>query len=441
MLLASPWVWEGLCWRVCMKTVTVGLLGCGTVGEGILNLLAAERGEIADRTGVNIMVKRALVRRKEAKRGAPTDGIEFTTKLEKIIDDPEIDVVVELIGGTDIALRGIEGALKRGKHVVTANKAIISQYGDRVIKLAARHRCGLAYEGAVSASIPILQSLEHGLAGEKFDLVAGILNGTTNVILSRMDADRAEFADALKYAQDAGFAEADPTLDISGQDTAHKLSILVRKAFGVSVQPKGIPVQGVTDVGKDDIEHARQFGYRFKLIGMAKVTPLGLDVRVHPMLLPARHPLASVNEEFNAIYLEGRGVGPMIFYGRGAGSLPTARAVLGDLVKVASNDGSLVPRINTGDRVMPLAPSGKADLMYYFRVTFEDQPHVLATVTKILDECKVEVHRIHALGERRGTIVMLTHPAEERNMRRAIDRMNRLKYMIEPARLFPMMET
>jgi homoserine dehydrogenase len=424
-----------------LKTVTVGLLGCGTVGEGLLNLLAEERDEIAARAGVEIRVTKALVRRKDAPRKAPTKGIEFTTRLERVIDDPQIDVVVELIGGTDVALKGVEGALRRGKHVVTANKAIISQYGDRLLKLAAQHRCGLAYEGAVAASIPILQSLDHGLAGEKFDLVAGILNGTTNVILTRMGSEGAEFADALAYAQEAGFAEADPTLDISGQDTAHKLVILVHKAFGVRVPLRALPVQGIDDVTPEDIEHARQFGYGFKLLGIARVTDLGLDVRVHPMLLPIAHPLASVSEEFNAIYLHGRGIGPMIFYGRGAGSRPTARAVLGDLVKVASDDGALVPRLSMrAETAIKLAPAGRTTLMYYFRVTFTDQPHVLATVTNILDECRVEVHRIHAMGRQQGTIVMLTHPAVERNMQRAISRMNRLRYMTEPAKLFPMLE-
>ncbi len=411
-----------------METVRVGLLGFGTVGTGAYRMLEDNEAGVARKAGVAFEVTRIGVRDAAKERALPLGEVRarFTTDLGSIVDDPEVDVVVEVIGGVDPAAGLVERALRNGKPVVTANKELIARHGSRLVKLAKSRGLDLHYEAAVGGGIPIVQPLKHQLAGNDIVRMMGILNGTTNFILTRMEEDGQEFGEALARAQALGYAEADPTADVDGFDTRYKISILASIAFGRQVDPEAVSREGIRGVSKADMAYAEVLGYRVRLLGI--VDAVGSDrvrVRVHPTLVPRSHPLASVSDVYNALWLRGDFVGDLMFSGRGAGSDPTASAVVGDLVDVGRNlatggTGSAIPY----EEGMPLAPMEDLRSSYYLRLTVADRPNSLGAIATAFGAHGVSLAAMEmrtlppgadegANDGARGEVVFLTHECRE----------------------------
>lgn len=420
------------------RTIRVGLLGFGTVGTGVYRMLRDNEQAILARVGAPMQITRIGVRDLDKPREAPADLV--TTDLDSIVADPEIDVIVEVIGGTDPAGRLIAAALENGKPVVTANKEWMSKEGQRYVRLAAERGLDLHYEAAVGGGIPLIQPLKHQLAGNDVLRMMGILNGTTNFILTRMTDEGADFGDVLRDAQAAGYAEADPTADVDGYDAQYKLAILASIAFGREVDPASIYREGIRTVGKRDIELAAFFGYKIKLLGI--VTRTGQDrllARVHPTMIRKSHPLASVDGVYNGLWFQGDYVGDVMFSGRGAGAEPTASAVVGDLVDIGRNlvaggRGSAIP---VGERIAS-DPLDALRSSYYVRMTVADRPKVLGQIANAFGDAEVSLAamEMRPLEGGQGEIVFLTHDASERQVQGALaavaraDEMNRVEGMI-----------
>jgi homoserine dehydrogenase len=424
-------------------TVRIGMLGCGVVGSGLLRLLRERGREIGGLVGGSLRVNRLAVAHPEKRRDVDLAGIAMAPDALSVAEAQDVDLLVELMGGAERALPPVERALERGIPVVTANKHLISIHGERLESLAARAGTTLRYEASVGGVIPVLQSLDHGLRTERFQLLVGILNGTTNYILSTMEREGRDFAEALDAAGRLGFAEADPTLDLSGADTAQKLTILVRRAFRTPIEHGSVPTDGIVGMELEDLRQADRFGYVAKLLGISIRTPAGLDVRVHPAFIPKRYLLASVRDEFNGVYIRGEASGSMLLYGKGAGALPTAQAVLGDLIASAREwiwrraaEGAIETagaRNNPGpadDRrpfaeTPPALPRLSLDdvrTKYYLRFLVEDRPGVLAQIANRLGASSVSVAQMFQEPGVRGeaSIVMLTHEARDRDIREAV---------------------
>ena len=413
----------------------IGLLGCGVVGAGFLRLLAERTRAVEDAVGAPLTVTRLAVRDPGKRRSVDLNGMSVGVDPMEVADADDVDVLVELMGGADAAYPPVRRALERGRSVVTANKHLISIYGDELEALAAKSGVSLRYEASVAGVIPILQSLGHGLRTERFTLLVGILNGTTNYILSTMEREGRDFAEALQAARELGFAEADPTLDLSGADTAQKMTVLARHAFRVPVPHGSIPTEGIVGMELEDLRQADRFGYVVKLLGIALRTPAGLDLRVHPAFIPKRYLLASVRDEFNAVYLRGDASGSMMLYGKGAGALPTAQAVLGDVLAVAretrlrgaapTGEGSSAPPARR--RSAPAEADERVSLdeiqtRYYLRLLVEDQTGVLAQIAHRLGASRVGVAQMFQAPGHRGEaeITILTHDARDRDTRDAV---------------------
>ena len=416
--------------------VRIGLLGCGVVGSGFLRLAADRTLAIEDAVGAPLSVTRLAVRKPDKQRSVDLSGVTVGTDAMAVAEAEDVDVLVELMGGAEAAYPPVRRALERGRPVVTANKHLISIYGEELEALAASSGASLRYEGSVAGVIPILQSLEHGLRTERFTLLVGILNGTTNYILSTMEREGRDFAEALEAARELGFAEADPSLDLSGADTVQKLTVLSRLAFRVPVPHGSIPAEGIVGMELEDLRQADRFGYVVKLLGIALRTPAGLDFRVHPAFIPKRYLLASVRDEFNAVYLRGDASGSMMLYGKGAGALPTAQAVLGDVMAVAresrlraghpaaATSGAVAPRRRTAsdsaeDERLTL---DEIQTRYYLRLLVEDQTGVLAQVAHRLGASRVGIAQMFQAPGLRGEaeITILTHEARDRDTRDAV---------------------
>jgi homoserine dehydrogenase len=405
------------------STVRIGLLGCGVVGQGFLRLLAQRERLIRDSVGAPIRVTRMAVRDASKPRECATSGIEVGTDPLAVAQASDVDLLVELVGGARM-LEPVKAALARGVPVVTANKTLLAMHGTELLRLAAASRATIRGEASAGGGIPVLQALDHGLRTENFQLLVAILNGTTNFILSTMERDGRTFAEALEAAQTLGFAEADPSLDLSGADTAQKLSILVRRAFRMDVPLDSIPTEGILGMELEDLRQADRFGYTVKLLGIALRHPEGLDVRVHPAFIPKRYLLASVRDEFNGIYLRGEATGSMLFYGKGAGAQPTAQAVLGDVLVTARecvSGAKLLPFADVGEpeRRVPL---DQVRTKYYLRLIVEDRPGVLAQVTACLGSAGVSVAQMHQAEGMRGeaSITILTHHTKDQDARQAV---------------------
>lgn len=422
--------------------VRIGILGCGVVGSGFLRLVADRSRAIEDAVGAPLSVTRLAVRNPDKKRSVDLSGVTVGVDAMAVADADDVDVLVELMGGAEAAYPPVRRALERGRPVVTANKHLISIYGEELEALAASSGASLRYEGSVAGVIPILQSLEHGLRTERFTLLVGILNGTTNYILSTMEREGRDFAEALEAARELGFAEADPSLDLSGADTVQKLTVLSRLAFRVPVPHGSIPAEGIVGMELEDLRQADRFGYVVKLLGIALRTPAGLDFRVHPAFIPKRYLLASVRDEFNAVYLRGDASGSMMLYGKGAGAMPTAQAVLGDVMAVARES-----RLRAGHPAAPAAPAAEKpgavaprrrtasdsaederlsldeiQTRYYLRLLVEDQTGVLAQVAHRLGASRVGIAQMFQAPGLRGEaeITILTHEARDRDTRDAV---------------------
>ena len=405
------------------SVVRVGLLGCGVVGQGLLDLLHKRERLIRDSVGAPVKVTRVAVRDPAKRRGVDLSGVHVVTDPVAVAKAEDVDLLIELIGGESM-LEPVRVALGRGIPVVTANKHLLALHGEALERLAAESKATIRYEASAGGGIPVLQALDHGLRTETCLLLVAILNGTTNFILSTMERDGRDFAEALEAAQALGFAEADPTLDLSGADTAQKLAILVRRAFRMDVALGSIPTEGIIGMELEDLRQADRFGYTVKLLGVALRHAEGLDVRVHPAFIPKRYLLASVRDEFNGIYFRGEATGSMLFYGKGAGAYPTAQAVLGDVLVTARECVSGVKLLGAGMKYEPekRLPLDAVRTKYYLRLIVEDRPGVLAQVAACLGNAGVSVGQMFQAEGVRGEawITILTHQACDRDVREAV---------------------
>lgn len=414
-----------------MKPVRVGVLGLGTVGGGTVNVLKRNAAEIARRAGREIVVTRASARELGRARICDTHGIALTSDPFEIVNDPEIDVVVELIGGYDLAKHLVLGAIANGKHVVTANKALIALHGNEIFAEASKKGVMVLFEAAVAGGIPIIKAIREGLAGNQIKWLAGIINGTGNYILTEMRDKGRDFADVLAEAQALGYAEADPTFDVEGIDAGHKLTILASIAFGIPLQFDKVFTEGITKITRLDVEYAEELGYRIKNLGIARKTETGIELRVHPTLIPKRRLIANVDGVMNAVLVCGDAVGPTLYYGAGAGADPTASAVVADLVDVVramtSDPENRVPHLAfQADAIadIPVLPVEAVKTAYYLRLTAEDKPGVLADVTRILAAHNISIEALiqkePPKGETSVPIIMLTQQTLEKEMNAAI---------------------
>ena len=416
--------------------VRIGVLGLGTVGAGVVKILAAQRPMLEERAGCRLTLAAIadtdLVR---AREGLDLKALPMVGDAAKVLADPAIHIVIELVGGLEPARTFILRALAAGKHVVTANKALLAHHGAELYEEARRRGVTLAFEAAVAGGIPLIRSVKEGLAANSILSLAGIVNGTCNYILSKMTDENLDFALVLKEAQTHGYAEADPTLDIEGLDSAHKLQILVSLAFRTFIDLKDIHTEGITRVTAADIAYARELGYRIKLLAIAKAVKGGVEVRVHPTMIPATSPLAAVSGVFNAVFITGDAVGDLMFYGRGAGQLPTASAVWSDALEIARRIAHGIPSLaielpSVGPAALPLRPMEAIRCCYYLRVMAQDKPGVLSRVAGILGENDISIANVIQKG--RGTreavpVVIVTHEARERDMRVALAKIDRLR--------------
>jgi len=421
-----------------LKPVKVGILGLGTVGGGTVNVLKRNAAEIARRAGREIVVVSASARDITKPRICDTTGIRLTTDPFEIIDDPEIDIVLELIGGAGPVKDMVLKAIANGKHVVTANKSLIALHGNEIFAKASEKGVIVAFEAAVAGGIPIIKAIREGLSGNRIQWLAGIINGTGNFILSEMREKGRDFNDVLAEAQALGYAEADPTFDVEGIDAGHKLTILASIAFGIPLQFDKVYTEGITKITRVDVEYAEQLGYRIKHLGIARQTPEGIELRVHPTLIPERRLIANVNGVMNAVLVKGDAVGPTLYYGAGAGAEPTASAVVADVIDVVraltSDPENRVPHLAFQPEAIvdtPVLPPDRFKSAYYLRLHAEDKPGVLADVTKILADHRISIEAIiqkePPAEETAVPIILLTQITLEKELNDAIVKIEALK--------------
>ena len=419
-----------------MKPINVGLLGLGTVGGGTLTVLRRNAEEITRRAGREIRVVRAAVRNPDKARALAGD-LPLTTNPFDVVDDPNIDIVVELIGGLEPARELVLQAIANGKHVVTANKHLVAKHGNEIFAAAQAKGVMVAFEAAVAGGIPIIKALREGLTANRIEWLAGIINGTSNFILTEMRDKGAAFDDVLKEAQRLGYAEADPTFDIEGIDAAHKLTILSAIAFGIPMQFDRAYTEGISKLTREDVQYAEELGYRIKLLGIARRAENGIELRVHPTLIPERRLIANVDGAMNAVLVKGDAVGPTLYYGAGAGAEPTASAVVADLVDVTrlhtADPHHRVPHLAfQPDQLAdtPILPMDEVRTAYYLRLSAFDRPGVLADITRILADSNISidamVQKEPAEGEEQATIILLTHITVEKNINAAIAKIEAL---------------
>jgi homoserine dehydrogenase len=418
----------------------IAIAGLGTVGAGTLKLLQDQAEVLAERGGRRIVVAAVSARDRRRDRGVELSAVRWYEDATAMAADPEIDVVVELIGGADgVARQVVEAALDHGKHVVTANKALMAHHGTKLAARAEEHGLALSFEAAVAGGIPVIKALREGLAGNRLERVYGILNGTSNYILTTMRETGREFAEVLAEAQRLGYAEADPSFDIDGIDAAHKLAILASVGFGRPVDLAGVYAEGIRHVSRLDIDFAEELGYRIKLLGIARLTENGLEQRVHPCMVPQATPIAAVEGVYNAVVAEGDFVGRVVLQGRGAGASPTASAVAADLVDIAAERRGFPFGIPTAElRVLPGAPIEQHQSAYYIRLMVVDQPGVIADVAAALRDQDVSMESMIQRGRAPGEavpVVLTTHVTVEAAMRRALAKIEALDTVLEPPRM------
>ena len=430
-----------------MKSIKVGLLGIGTVGGGVFNVLKRNHDEILRRAGIGIEI--AVVADLDTARATALVGpsVQVVADARAVIANPGIDIVVELIGGYGIARQLVLEAIEAGKHVVTANKALLAVHGTEIFSAAHRKGVMVAFEAAVAGGIPIIKSLREGLSANRIEWIAGIINGTTNFILSEMRDKGLDFDVVLKEAQRLGYAEADPTFDIEGVDAAHKAALMSAIAFGVPVQFSKAYIEGITRLAAQDIRYAEQLGYRIKLLGITKKTAKGIELRVHPTLVPNKRLIANVEGAMNAVMVHGDAVGTTLFYGKGAGSEPTASAVIADLVDIArlhtADSAQRVPHLAFQPDAMsdtPILAMGEVVTSYYLRLHVADQAGVLAKVTGILAAANIsidamlqrEADEVGGEGSTQTDLIILTHDCVEAKMNEALAQMQALPTVLAP---------
>ncbi|MFA5104002.1 MAG: homoserine dehydrogenase [Candidatus Margulisiibacteriota bacterium] len=412
------------------KDIKIGLIGLGTVGRGIVSVLKKDAGYIKDKTGISIEIAKIadidLSRGKDAGVGADL----LTKDAYEIINDPSISIVVEAIGGEKPALDFALASLKAGKHFVTTNKELIAKHGQKILTLARERSLRVLFEGSVGGGIPILSQLRQGLSANRIEEIFGIVNGTTNYILSRMTEENMEFSQALKLAQERGFAEKDPKNDIEGYDASYKAAILASAAFDAKIKWEDVPFEGINKVSLEDVEFARDMGYVIKLLAVAKRDGNFIDVSVHPTLISAFHPLSAVKDAFNAIYVKGSAVGQVMFYGEGAGSLPTASAAIADIIEIASANGiPYYPEL----KEIKVKNADDIEGKYYIRLRADDKPGVLAAIAGAFGEKNVSIKSAlqKETIDNAATIVIITHNVNARNFSDAIKKISGLSAIKE----------
>ncbi|WP_339940542.1 homoserine dehydrogenase [Undibacterium luofuense] len=414
-----------------MKPIKVGLLGIGTVGSGVFHVLQRNQQEIMRRAGRGIEITMIAARNTERARKICGDTIQVVAQASDVVNNPEIDIVVELIGGYETARELVLQAIANGKHVVTANKALLAIHGNEIFKAAQEKGVMVAFEAAVAGGIPIIKALREGLTANRIEWIAGIINGTTNFILSEMRDKGLSFQEVLKQAQELGYAEADPTFDIEGVDAAHKATIMASIAYGIPMQFDKAYVEGITQLEAVDIQFAEELGYRIKLLGIAKRVTEGVELRVHPTLVPAKRLIANVEGAMNAVVVQGDAVGATLYYGKGAGAEPTASAVIADLVDITrlatADPEHRVPYLAFQPNEMsdtPILPMSEITTSYYLRICVADKLGVMADITRILADGAISIDAMlqkePADGETQTDIIILTHQTQEKHVNRAI---------------------
>jgi homoserine dehydrogenase len=433
------------------EPVGIGIIGLGTIGTGVAKVLGRNASVITQKLGFPLRLVRVADIETERERGVDLSGVRFDTDSEGLIDDTEVSIVIELIGGYDAAKRLTMRAIERGKHVVTANKALLALHGKEIFDAAASRGVDVAFEASVGGGIPILRSMREGLAANRIQSLHGIMNGTTNYVLTEMERTSELFDVVVKRAQDLGYAEADPSFDVDGIDVAHKLALLAAMAFGAELTHKDIPTEGIRGLTPLDFEAAEEFGYRIKLLGIAKLREEEggeerIEVRVHPAMIPESSMLAKVDGAMNAIAVHGDAVGPTLFYGAGAGELPTASAVVADTMEIAreirrGRAGRVAPLSYMPDalRIKPLVPLGELWARSYLVFTVLDRPGVLGQIASALGESGISIESVLQKWQSRSAgavpIVVLTHPAREFAIQHALAEIDRLPEVSAPTRL------
>ena len=427
-----------------MRKVQVGLLGFGTVGKGAFDLLQMNADLIRNRLQIELNVSKIFVRNPQKYDVVLPAGCTFTTDVDDILNDEGIDIVVEVMGGTDFARTCIEKALTSGKNVVSANKDLIAEAGPHLLTLASKHKADFRYEASVLGGIPIIKAMYDSLAGNRITELVGIMNGTTNYILSRMSEEGLGYGEVLKAAQELGYAEADPTSDVEGYDAARKLAILSSIAFNRRIFFDDVTVEGITDIDAADIQYGKEFGLTVKLIGVAKETKKGLSLNVHPAFVPDTHPLAAVRGSYNAMYVKGNGIDDAMFYGRGAGSLPTGSAIVADVMETAKHvangtTGELIPYFQPEKNIYA---SGKIEACHYMRLRVDNKSGVLARVATKLAEQRISVQSVlqrHVDGDS-ATLIIVTDKCPRSYILNVIDALSKLHVVREVGSVIRIME-
>lgn len=420
-----------------MKAIRIGLLGLGTVGSGVVKIIQDHQDKLMHQIGCPVLIQKVLVSNPDKKRDVDVAREVFTTEVYDVIRDPEVDVIIEVMGGIEKTKQYLIDALNEKKHVITANKDLMALYGTELLHVAKENGCDLYYEASVAGGIPILRTLEEGLASDRITKMMGIVNGTTNFILTKMNVDKSAYEDVLKEAQDLGFAEADPTADVEGLDAARKMAILARLGFSMNVDLEDVKVKGISDISDEDINFSKRFGYTMKLIGIAQRDGEKVEVSVQPTLLPDHHPLSSVNNEFNAVYVYGSAVGETMFYGPGAGSLPTATAVVSDLVAVMKNmrlcvngSGFIAPQFEK-----KIKSSSEVFAQQFLRIHVRDQVGAFSRITSIFSERGISFEKILQLPvkghDELAEIVIITHQTSEEDFSNILQTLNDLDVVVQ----------
>jgi len=427
------------------ERIGVGLVGFGTVGTGVAKILLGSGALIRRRVGVPIELVRVADLDTTRDRGVTLPPGVLINDARALIDDPAVDIVIELIGGYDAAKRVILDALAKGKPVVTANKALLAVHGEEIFEAAARHKVDLGFEASVGGGIPVIRAITEGLAANTVLSLYGIINGTSNYILSRMTCEGQSFEDVLAEAQAAGYAEADPTFDVAGIDSAHKLAIMVNLAYGTPVNVKEIYTEGITRITPVDITYAEEFGYTIKLLGIAKSLDGEIEARVHPTMVPSASPIAQVEGVYNAIQLVGDAVGDIVLYGQGAGSMPTGSAVVSDVIAIARNllrdAAGLVPAasfLQDQRRPLRIRPMEEILSQYYMRFMVLDRPGVLSQIAGVLGRHNISIASVIQQGRKEGQtvpVVIMTHTARERDVQAALREIDKMAFISEPTTL------
>ena len=420
-----------------MREIKVGMIGFGTVGAGVGKILQKNSSLIEKRMGAKIILKRVADIDIKTDRGVKLKRGVLTRSAADVIEDPEIDIVMELIGGIEPAKTCILKAIRNKKHIITANKALLALHGDEIFKEAYRFGVNVNFEASVGGGIPLIRSIKEGLVANRIQSIFGILNGTSNYILSKMTDEGRNFKEVLKEAQEKGYAEANPTYDIEGFDAAHKLAILIRLAFGTPLRFEEIFIGGISEITPLDIQFGQEFGYRIKLLAIAKMDQGKIEARVHPTLIPKRHLLSTVEGVFNAIYIKGDAIGPTLFYGQGAGQMPTGSAVISDLVELGRNlliqaTGRRVPPLSFQESAIEKISLKKMEdvvMPFYMRFSVLDRPGVLSKISGILGKNDISIASVIQKGRKiKGAVpvVMMTHEAKEKNVHRALKEIDQL---------------